>query len=98
MGKRFFIDKDIRKAETLPASFYRDSQVFEELREKVFLKSWHWVGDTSMLSGNRTVYPIELLPRFLSEPLVLTRNKEDEFRLLSNVCTPPAAKSRAYRP
>lgn len=87
MGKRFYIDPDIRKAETLPATFYRDRQIFEELKDQVFLKSWHWVGDINLLSGSRTVCPIELLPRFLSEPLVLTRNKTGDLSLLSNVCT-----------
>ncbi|PQB05847.1 aromatic ring-hydroxylating oxygenase subunit alpha [Aureitalea marina] len=87
MGKRFHIDTDIRKAETLPASFYRDEQIFTELKDKVFLKSWHWLGDITVLSGNRTVYPLELLPGFLSEPLVLTRNKSHQIQLLSNVCT-----------
>ena len=39
---KFFIHPDIKKAETLPASFYKDSTVFEALKERVFLKSWQW--------------------------------------------------------
>ena len=39
MGNKFYIDSDIKKAETLPASFYKDEQIFKELKEKIFLKS-----------------------------------------------------------
>ncbi|NNC33476.1 MAG: aromatic ring-hydroxylating dioxygenase subunit alpha, partial [Croceitalea sp.] len=40
----YHIDPDITKAETLPASFYRDTQVFEALKEKIFYKTWQWLG------------------------------------------------------
>ena len=36
MGEKFHVESDIRKAETLPASFYGDSQVFEGIREYIF--------------------------------------------------------------
>ena len=37
---KFKINSDITKAETLPATFYKDPVVFEIIKEKVFLKSW----------------------------------------------------------
>ena len=51
MDTSFYIDPDIRKAETLPASFYRDEKVFKALKEKVFRRSWHWLGDVELPRG-----------------------------------------------
>ncbi|MCI0330742.1 MAG: aromatic ring-hydroxylating dioxygenase subunit alpha [candidate division Zixibacteria bacterium] len=87
MQRRYSIDPDIKKAETLPASFYRDPAVFEELKERVFAKTWQWVGDDSLLPPGNTVYPFVLLDKFLSEPMVLTRDREGVGRCLTNVCT-----------
>lgn len=87
MKQRFNVDADIRKAETLPASFYRDPDIFEELKERVFAKSWQWIGDDSVIPPGNTVYPFVLLDKFLSEPMILTRDKDGEVRCLTNVCT-----------
>lgn len=84
---RFKIHPDITKAETLPATFYRDVSVFEALREKVFYKSWQWIGTSDQVPETRTAHPITVLPEFLSEPAVLTRDSEEEIHCLSNVCT-----------
>ena len=87
MTKRFKIHPDISKAETLPASFYRDATVFEALRDKVFYRSWQWIGTTDQVPEKGTAFPITLLPEFLSEPAVLTRDGTGEIHCLSNVCT-----------
>ena len=49
MSNKIFIDSNIAKAETLPASFYKNSKTFETLKEKLFLKSWQWIGDQSII-------------------------------------------------
>ena len=49
MKNKIFIDSDIRKAETLPAAFYKNYEIFDDLKEKIFLKSWQWIGDTSLI-------------------------------------------------
>ena len=41
---KIYVDPDIEKAETLPAVFYRSNSYFDELKEKVFVKSWQFVG------------------------------------------------------
>jgi choline monooxygenase len=87
MRSRFNIDADIKKAETLPAAFYRDPEVFEELKEKVFAKCWQWIGDVSLIPPGNTVFPFVLLDKYLSEPMVLTRDNTGTIRCLSNVCT-----------
>ncbi len=87
MQYKFFIDPDISKAETLPASFYRDNEIFEAIREKVFLKSWQWIGDESLVPLSQSVYPLVLLDGFLTEPLLLTRTEDDTISCMTNVCT-----------
>jgi choline monooxygenase len=87
MANKYFIDPDITQAETLPASFYRDEQVFERLKETVFLHSWHWIGDENLVKKPQQVYPFILFDGFLTEPLLLTKNEEGQISCLSNVCT-----------
>jgi choline monooxygenase len=84
---KFFIHPDIKKAETLPASFYKDNAVFEALKERVFLKSWQWIGDENLVPFSQSVHPFVLLDGYLTEPLLLTKNKNEEINCLTNVCT-----------
>jgi len=79
----FEIDPDIQKAKTLSADFYIDALYFEESRDKIFARTWQFVGDSK---GVGVLKPVTLLPGFLEEPLVLTRN-DDGIKCLSNVCT-----------
>ena len=87
MNKRFHIDPDITKAETLPSSFYRDQNVFDAIKEKIFLKSWQWIGDDTKVPFTHSVHPMVLLDGYLTEPLLLTRDEEDKIHCLTNVCT-----------
>ena len=84
----FFINPDIALAETLPPRFYQSQEVFEKLKETVFLKTWQWIGDAAnTVPLTETVHPFVMLPDFLHEPLLLVRDKNDEVKCLSNVCT-----------
>jgi choline monooxygenase len=85
--KKFSINPDITRAETFPAEFYRSDTVFDLLKDKVFLKSWQWIGDTGLLPLSNYTHPFTLLDNYLTEPLVLTKNSNDEISCLSNVCT-----------
>lgn len=87
MGNKFRIDKNINKAATLPASFYKDESVFNLLKEKVFLSSWQFAGDEKLVKIPGSVHPFILLDHYLTEPLLLTRNEQGEVQCLSNVCT-----------
>lgn len=82
-----FVDADISKAQTLPTSFYLDEHYFREAQEKIFAKSWQFVGDTDRVKEPGWVTPINLLEDYLDEPLVLSRDKEGKIHCLSNVCT-----------
>ena len=37
MKGKYIIDPDITKAETLPSSFYKDSDIFSEIKSMIFL-------------------------------------------------------------
>ncbi len=87
MDQKFSINPDIRQASTLPSSFYKDPQVFEAVREKVFYRSWQWIGDEGMLESGSSAYPFVLLEDYLDEPMVVTRDSKGEMHCLSNVCT-----------
>ena len=82
------IDKDIKKASTLPGSFYNDANAYEEVVEKIFVKTWQFIGDVhNTVRLNESVHPFNLLDGCLGEPLLLTRNKAGDIHCMSNVCT-----------
>ncbi|MFT7611883.1 MAG: choline monooxygenase [Parvicellaceae bacterium] len=84
----FHVHPDIKKAETLPASFYSSDAVFEKLRKNVFLQSWQWIGDqNNMVPLTGSAHPFILLDGFLAEPMVLLRDQEDQIKCFTNVCT-----------
>jgi choline monooxygenase len=90
---RFIIDSDIANARTPDTGFYTDPRLFEETKEKLFARSWQYIGDTDLVKDPGQAYPLILLENFLDEPLVLVNDKADNttnssnLHLLSNVCT-----------
>lgn len=87
MLSHYFIEEDIRIADTLPGEFYKNPLVFEQTKEKVFARSWHFVGEQNLVRLPGQVYPFTLLEGILDEPLLLTRDENDQIHCLSNVCT-----------
>jgi choline monooxygenase len=83
----FFVDPDIAKAKTLDADFYTSKEVFAQCKEKIFAPSWQFIGNDEMVKDKGEVYPFTLLPGYLDEPLLLTKDKTGQLNLLSNVCT-----------
>ncbi len=81
------IHPNIDQAETLPARFYQDASVFDSIKDRVFYNSWQWVGDEHEIMLNEEVLPFTILDGYLTEPVMLTRDKEGTLHCLSNVCT-----------
>ncbi len=82
------IHEDIRYAETIDKSFYTSAHWYEQSKEKIFEKTWHWLGDLrSMNLSAKSYYPTTLLDKYIDEPLLITSDKEEQLRCLSNVCT-----------
>ncbi|WP_273565441.1 aromatic ring-hydroxylating oxygenase subunit alpha [Maribacter halichondriae] len=87
MDYNFKIDVDITKAETLPASFYRDPEIFEALKQDVFYKTWQWIGHENSVASAQRTHPFILLDGFLTEPMLLTKETSEKIHCLTNVCT-----------
>ncbi|MBY0358676.1 MAG: aromatic ring-hydroxylating dioxygenase subunit alpha [Candidatus Obscuribacterales bacterium] len=81
------IDSDIKRARTLPAKIYRDPEIFEAQKEQIFARSWQLVADLDKLTMPGHALPHTMLEGFLNEPILVTRDNQDNLHCLSNVCT-----------
>ncbi len=81
------INKRIEQAETLPADFYQNGQVWEACKENIFCQNWQYLCDgVALFKGAENVYPLTLLDNYLDEPIVLIGN-DDTVKCFTNVCT-----------
>src|SRR5690242_4678357 len=83
----FFIDADIAKAKTIHTDFYIDPKFYEAAKEKIFANSWQFIGDADLIKSAGDAHPFILLENYLNEPLLLTKDKQNQLHCLSNVCT-----------
>ena len=72
--KKIEVENNIKIAETLPSSFYKSEVIFDELKEKVFYKSWQLIDHKSILSVNTNAYPFDFIKDYINEPLVLIKD------------------------
>jgi len=85
--EKLSVDAEIRKAYTLPGAFYHDPVLYEKSKERIFSAFWMYLTDETGLEKPGMAQPVHLLPAFLDEPLLVTRDPEGGMHLLSNVCT-----------
>ena len=83
----YAVDPDITAAATLEARFYSDPAAYQALGERVFARTWQWLGDSGDVRMPGTLSPRELRAGPLDEPLLLARDAGGTLRCLSNVCT-----------
>jgi choline monooxygenase len=83
----FRIDPDISKARTLNTAYYNSEEQFRISKGKIFSSSWQLVGDSDRIPEPGSAWPFILLEKYLDEPLLLTRDRNNEIHCLSNVCT-----------
>ena len=81
------IHPDIAQAITLDKAFYTVEAYYQQSREKIFTPSWQWLGDSSTLQTAGACVPVTLLPGFLNEPLLVSKDENGALHCLSNVCT-----------
>jgi choline monooxygenase len=81
------VHPDIARATTLDPRFYADPQAYTTARERIFARSWQWLGDTADVARPASLSPRTLLASLLDEPLLLARDEAGTLRCLSNVCT-----------
>ena len=87
MNTAYRVDPDITIASTLPGAFYHDAAAYDLVRDRVFARTWQWIGDLTDVAAPGTLSPRDLLPGLLGEPLLLARDRHGELHCLSNVCT-----------
>jgi len=61
MEKKFQIADDIAHAETLPAEVYVDPLWYERAKEKIFARSWQFIGEATQVKTAGHVRPFTLL-------------------------------------
>jgi choline monooxygenase len=83
----FHVDPNIAKAKTTHTDFYTSAEIFEACKEKIFGDTWQFIGSTDLVTKPGSAKPFTLLPGYLDEPLLLTKDKNEAINLLSNVCT-----------
>ena len=83
----FEVNEDISKAKTLHTDFYTSKEVFEASKKRIFEKTIHFIGDMDMLPEKNFATPVTILKDVIDEPLVLLRDKSDDVKCFSNVCT-----------
>lgn len=81
------VDPDIRRAWTPTARIYSDPAIYEAARRRLFARCWQLIGDITLVRVPGQVQPVTLLDGCLDEPLLLTRDSDDQLHCLSNVCT-----------
>jgi len=77
------IDPDIRKAQTLPSSYYTGSNTLLKIKSS-FRENWHFACHHSQLGENRAI-ELHHMQDLIGEPMIATSS--DKIRCLSNVCT-----------
>ena len=83
----YAVDPDITKASTIDARFYHDAAAYALSSERIFARTWQWIGNLGDVATHGALSARELLPGLLNEPLLLARDKLGALRCLSNVCT-----------
>jgi choline monooxygenase len=84
---RYSVNPDITIASTIDSAFYRDEDSFSLARDRIFARSWQWIGDLADVAAAGSLSPRSLLAGLIDEPLLLARDREGTLRCLSNVCT-----------
>lgn len=77
----------LSRATTLPSTWYLDPAFLERERERIFHRSWQWVGRSEDVSRDGDYFAAEVL----GEPVVVARGPDSELRGFSNVCRHRAA-------
>ncbi len=78
----YVITPDLTRASTLPSRWYTDPAFLQLEKERIFWKTWQWVGSASLVKRPGDFFTADLL----GEPLVITRNQTGELQAFFNVC------------
>ncbi len=71
------------EATTFPAEMYTSPKIYQLEIERIFGKTWYYVGHDSQLQGPGSYFTVNIA----EQPLVILQNKAGELRGFFNVCT-----------
>ncbi len=74
--------------ETLPGQYYYDPQVYDREKERIFYRTWQYVGHVSLLPQAASYFVREIA----DESVIVLRDREGDLRAFYNVC-----RHRAHR-
>jgi choline monooxygenase len=77
-----YVDPDLSRAQTLPATSYFDPATFLVERERIFARTWQVVGRAEQVSTPGRYFTCSLA----GEELLIVRGDDGNLRALSNVC------------
>ena len=70
--EKYYVNPNIEEAKTLPSSFYKSSETFSNIKDNIFLKCWHFIGDeNSLIPLTKSAYPFILLDNLISGPVTM---------------------------
>jgi choline monooxygenase len=84
---KLWVNEEIAIANTLQKIFYTDPIYFEASKEKIFANTWQWIAPINPNGAAYNCFPYTLLPGYLNEPLLITKNASGALQCMSNVCT-----------
>jgi phenylpropionate dioxygenase-like ring-hydroxylating dioxygenase large terminal subunit len=86
MAANIFTDPGIagalERGDTLPARWYVEADVFQAEKERIFHRSWQYVGHTGQVSSAGDFFATQLGDM----PVVIVRDNEKAIRAFANVC------------
>lgn len=72
----------LARAHTLPSAWYTDPAILPLEKERIFFRTWQWVGSASLVQRPGDFFTYDLF----GEPLVITRGQDGVLRGFFNVC------------
>ena len=78
----FPFEERLPAAETLPSRFYTEARFLDLERERVFGRTWQFVGREDRIASPGQYFTAEVA----GEPLLIARGTDGRLRALSNVC------------
>jgi phenylpropionate dioxygenase-like ring-hydroxylating dioxygenase large terminal subunit len=88
MSKQVLTSTAANIVKTIPYHLYTDPSILKEEQEKIFARSWQFVGHISQVQNPGDYFTCEVA----GEPIVVVRDKDNEVRAFYNVCPHRATK------
>jgi len=81
-GERGSFSETAQHSYTLPSRYYLDQSIYELEMQKIFLRSWLYVGHVSDLPKTGSY----LTETIAGQPIVVVHDQDGEIRVFFNVC------------